>query len=161
MPVIFNNIIKGLRIHLEKEYKLDTTDIWFSSSKEYMGTNAKNELLILIPNNKKHLKLINNSKEEIVIASEMLLAYKTYSVFNKITIGLPSTISKKQATEIVENINIEKATIFLDRHTMFTVPFPIYRNLLDKIDEDKKKIKMIFKDADFAEINKQYNINAA
>lgn len=164
VPVIYNNRIKGLRIHLEKEYKLETTDIWFSSSKEYRGANAKNHILILVPDNKTNLELMNRDKKDekdIVITSEMLLAYKAYSTFHKITIGLPNTISKKQSTGILQNINVGKADIFLDRHTVFTDPFPIYKNLLDKIDENKRKIEMIFDNADMAKIKSENIAEAA
>lgn len=163
VPVIYNNRIKGLRIHLEEEYKLETTDIWFSSSKEYRGANAKNWMLNLIPNNETNLEIVDNHREErdVIIASEMLIAYKAYSEYNKITIGLPNTISKKQAREILENIPIKRATILFDKHTMFTDPFLIYKHLLNKMDETKTDIKMIFNDAEIANIKNETIIKAA
>lgn len=155
IPVIYNNKIQGIRIHLEKEYKLKTTDIWFSSSKEYRGTNSKNSILLLIPNDITKLQLVNNEKEEreIIIASEMLLAYKAYKELNKVTIGLPNTISAKQAERILSDIKIRQADIYFDFHTMFTDPSPIYRNLLDKIGEDKIDIKFILNNLDMKKLS--------
>ena len=49
VPVIYDNEIKGLRIHLENEYKLKTTDIWFSSANEYQGTASTNNIMIFVP----------------------------------------------------------------------------------------------------------------
>lgn len=161
MPVIYNNKIKGLRIHLESKYKLDTTDIWFSSSQEYKGANAKNWMLMLLPKEDTKLELFNNDIKErdVVIASEMLLAYKAYSEYNKITIGLPNTISKKQIKEILSKIKIRQADFYLDLHTLWYHTTPIY-DLKDKIGEDKTRIKMIFKDADMTEI-KSDNVSEA
>ncbi len=155
IPVIYNNRVNGLRVHLEQEYKFKTTDIWFSSSNEYRGANAKNNILILTPANKTSLELIDNDKkqeQDIIIASEMLLAYKAHSIYDKLTIGLPNTISKKQAKEILNNISIKKAIVFLDKHTMFVDPYPIYNYLLNQIDENKEEIDIIFNNVDMANI---------
>lgn len=69
IPVIYNEHIKGLRIHLETEYKFDTTDIWFSSGNEYKGASAKNSMMIFVPKDYKKIKMYNikseNQKEEI------------------------------------------------------------------------------------------------
>ncbi len=157
VPVIYNNKIQGLRIHLDKEYKLKTTDIWFSSSKEYRGSNAKNSILLLIPKDIEKLELVTKENEgkEIIIASEMLLAYKAYKEWNKITIGLPNTISAKEAERILSNIKIKQANVYFDFHTVFTDPSPIYRNLLDKIDEDKINIKFIIKNSDMEKLDNE------
>lgn len=154
VPVIYNDKIQGLRIHLEKEYKLKTTDIWFSSSKEYRGSNAKNSILLLIPKDIKKLELVTKENEgkEIIIASEMLLAYKAYKEWNKITIGLPNTISVKQAESILSDIKIKQADVYFDFHTVYTDPSPIYKNLLDNINEDKIDIKFILKNTDIQRI---------
>lgn len=163
VPVIYNNVIKGLRIHLDEKYNMETTDIWFSSSKEYMGANAKNWMLLLIPNDITNFELINDNRigRDIVISSEMILAYKAYNEFNKITIGLPNTISVKQGKEILSNIKIRKADIYLDLHTIFTDPTPIYRNLLNYLDKDNVYEKLIITDRQMSEIRNDESIKIA
>lgn len=77
VPIVDNCKITSLRIHLDKEYNTDTTDIWFSSSQENEGTKINNNIMILFPENKR-IQVLNSVKERknIIIASEMILAYK-------------------------------------------------------------------------------------
>ncbi len=77
IPVLDNCKIVALRIHLDTTYSVDTTDIWFSSSQEHQGTKVNNNIMILFPESNK-IQLMNNLKEkrDIIIASEMVLAYK-------------------------------------------------------------------------------------
>lgn len=91
VPVIDNCKITSLRIHLDKEYNTDTTDIWFSSSQENEGTKINNNIMILFPENNR-IQIMNNAKERknIIIASEMILAYKLANKF-KDTIIIRST----------------------------------------------------------------------
>lgn len=82
IPIIDNCKIIALRIHLDKEYNTDTTDIWFSSSQENEGTKINNNIMILFPENKR-IQIMNNKQErkDIIIASEMILAYKLSNRF--------------------------------------------------------------------------------
>ena len=148
IPVIYNEHIKGLRIHLETEYKFDTTDIWFSSGNEYKGASAKNSLMIFVPKDYKKIKMYNikseNQKEDIIIASEFIMAYKLFNKYNKLTIALPNRITKKQANLILEKINILSVDIYLDKHTILTDTTSLHQNLLELIDEEKKKVNFIF-----------------
>ena len=159
IPVILHNRVKGLRIHLDKKYKLETTDIWFSSSKEFQGANAENWIQILMPEEERKVELLNRNlfkEKEIVFASEFLLAYRLFKMFNKITIAVPNVISKKQAIYILKEFNIKKIDVFLDKHTIYTDPVPIYNNLLNKIDDSKKDIKMVIKDNDISNSYQDY-----
>lgn len=87
IPIIDNCKITSLRIHLDKEYNTDTTDIWFSSSQENEGTKINNNIMILFPENKR-IQIMNDTKERknIIIASEMILAYKLANRFKDIVV---------------------------------------------------------------------------
>ena len=153
IPVMYHNRINGLRIHLDKKYKLETTDIWFSSSKEFQGANAENWIQILMPEEERKSQLLDRNlfkEKEVVLASEFLLAYRLFKKLNKITIAVPNTISKKQAIYLLKEFNIKKIDVFLDKHTIYTDPVPIYNNLLDRIDDSRKNIKMIIADNDIS-----------
>lgn len=84
IPVIDNCKIVALRIHLDTAYSIDTTDIWFSSSQENEGTKVNNNIMILFPENNK-IQLMNNMKEkrDIIVASEMVLAYKIANTYKE------------------------------------------------------------------------------
>lgn len=84
IPVIDNCKIVALRIHLDTVYSIDTTDIWFSSSQENEGTKVNNNIMILFPENNK-IQLMNNVKEkrDIIVASEMILAYKIANTYKE------------------------------------------------------------------------------
>ncbi len=84
IPVIDNCKIIALRIHLDTAYSIDTTDIWFSSSQENEGTKANNNIMILFPENNK-IQFMNNVKEkrDIIVASEMVLAYKIANTYKE------------------------------------------------------------------------------
>jgi len=76
IPVKNNMKTTALRIHLDNKYNTETTDIWFSSNNKYNGTKVNNNILMLMPKN--IIKLINDNtkKKDIIIASEIILAYK-------------------------------------------------------------------------------------
>lgn len=84
IPVLDNCKIISLRIHLDTTYSIDTTDIWFSSSQENEGTKVDNNIMILFPEGNK-IQLMNNVKEkrDIIIASEMVLAYKIANIYKE------------------------------------------------------------------------------
>lgn len=118
IPIVNNGRIVALRIHLDKVYNTQTTDIWFSSSKKYNGTMANNNIMILIPK-EKQLEIINdNSKKDIMIVSEMLLAYKVREKYkDKIIIAVPNVISKNQYNSFGFLNNINKIFLFMDFHS--------------------------------------------
>ena len=82
IPIIDNCKIISLRIHLDTMYSIDTSDIWFSSSQENEGAKISNNIMILFPKENR-LQLMNNNQEkkDIIIASEMILAYKIASAY--------------------------------------------------------------------------------
>lgn len=82
IPVIENCRVIALRIHLDNQYNTNTTDIWFSSSQENNGSKVNNHIMVLFPENNK-LQVINDNKQkkDIIITSEMLLAYKISATF--------------------------------------------------------------------------------
>lgn len=84
IPIIDNCKIISLRIHLDTMYSIDTSDIWFSSSQENEGAKISNNIMILFPKENR-LQLINNNQEkkDIIIASEMILAYKIAGAYKK------------------------------------------------------------------------------
>lgn len=160
IPVIYNNEIKGLRIHLEEKYKLSTTDIWFSSSNEYQGSSAKNNIMIFFPDNEKRIEVFNSNKsigKDIAITSDILIGYRIFNRDKKITIAIPNKITKQQAEEILGNINVNSADIYIDEHTVTYDYKSIYRNLISKIPEEKQNINFIF---NYKELIKENGKNA-
>lgn len=146
IPVIHNQEIKGLRIHLEGKYKLDTTDIWLSSVNEYQGTSASNNIMIFIPEEECRIKvhdIKNIPEKDIIIASDILMGYRLFNRDRKITIAVPNKISKQQAQMILNNISVKSADIYFDEHTIKYDFKSIFRNLLNHIPEEKQKINCI------------------
>lgn len=82
IPITDNCKITALRIHLDATYSIDTTDIWFSSSQENEGTKANNNIMILFPENNR-IQLMNDieKQRDIIVASEMVLAYKIANTY--------------------------------------------------------------------------------
>lgn len=78
VPVIQNNKVTSLRIHLDNLYNTDTTDIWFSSSQLNCGSKVKNNIMFLFPDDNILKFMNNNEKKDIIIVSEMILAYKIH-----------------------------------------------------------------------------------
>lgn len=147
VPVIYNHEIKGLRIHLDEKYSLETTDIWFSSGNEYQGTCAQNSIIIFIPNTEKKLNIYNSNimhKKDINIASEFLLGYRLFCRDQKITIAVPNRITKKQEHDILSNLNINSVEIYIDKHTVSYDCISIYKNLLNNINISREKLNFNF-----------------
>ena len=119
IPIVNNGNIESLRIHLDKNYGYDTTDIWFSSGDKNNGCKASNNIMFLFPSNE--LKLYNDTKnkKDIIIASEMLLAYRLfYRYKNVIVIGIPNVISNKEIKKINRINPIENIYLTMDYHTI-------------------------------------------
>lgn len=96
IPVTLNNKIQGLRILLDKEYALDTANIWFSSNNEYNGTKASNWPMVLKDNSVNWIDMYNSkNSDSIIIATEMILAHKLFNNTNKVVIGVPNNVLPK------------------------------------------------------------------
>lgn len=96
IPIFQNCKIIALRIHLDKEYNTDTTDIWFSSSQDNNGTKQNNNIMVIYPeNNRIQIMSDNQENRDIIVVSEMILAYKIASRFkNNIIIRSTKCYSK-------------------------------------------------------------------
>lgn len=162
IPVIYEGEIKALRIHLEKEYKLKTTDIWFSSANEYQGSSVNNNIMIFVPEIERKFAVydINNiPKKDIVITSEILMGYRLFYRDNKITMAMPNKITKKQGQKILDNININSADVYIDEHTVRYDCDSIYKNLLNHIPEEKANVNFIFNYKDLIKEEKGLNLD--
>lgn len=96
IPIFQNCKIIALRIHLDKEYNTDTTDIWFSSSQDNNGTKQNNNIMVIYSeNNRIQIMSDNHENRDIIVVSEMILAYKIASRFkNNIIIRSTKCYSK-------------------------------------------------------------------
>lgn len=138
IPVINNNTIIGLRIHLDKNYNANTTDIWFSSKNEYNGSKAKNEFMVLRPDGFNIQLVNNNNKQDVIIATEMILAHKLHSIYkNEIVVGIPNIISKSETVRLANLINIDNVYLVMDFHTMSNSAVSAIENLYDYLGKDK------------------------
>lgn len=164
VPTMCNGEIKGLRIHLEEKYKLETTDIWFSSANEYQGTSASNNIMIFTPETERIIKVYNPNEfcgKDVVITSDILMGYRLFSRDKKITIAIPNRITKKQGKNIINNIDINSADIYIDEHTIKYDYRPIYNNLLNYIPEDRKTYNFIFDYKDLIKEDKDVSLKKA
>lgn len=145
---MYGGEIKGLRIHLEEKYKLETTDIWFSSGTEYQGANAQNSIMIFVPEDKRRMEIYDVDripKKDVIIATEFLMGYRLFNRDKKITIAIPNRINKKQGQMLLNEMNIDNVEVYIDNHTISCDYLPIYRNLLNYIPEDKQKVNFCVK----------------
>lgn len=142
IPVINNIKIIGLRIHLDNEYSTDATDIWFSSNGKFNGTKMSNNIMVLRPNNIK-IQDINKKKdaEDIIIATEMLLAYKLHIKFkNYAVIGVPNFISKNEIRKLYDVDDVNNILLVMEQHTIKHTCNSILNKLKSIYKEDKIKI---------------------
>lgn len=119
VPVKENHKIIGLRIHLEDMYKIDTTDIWFSSSQEVNGSKISNNIMFLYPE-ENTIQLINNKElKDIIIVSEIILAYKIHLDFkNNIVVGIPNVITKQELKKLNKIQKVNEVHVVMDKHTI-------------------------------------------
>ena len=139
IPIINNMKIAGLRIHLDGEYNTHTTDIWFSSNGKYNGTKMSNDIMILRPKNTK-FRMIDSKKdkEDIIIATEMLLAYKLHFAFeNNLIIGLPNVITKNEMRKLCEKDEVNNIFLVMDQHTILHNSNSVIKKLEDIYGEEK------------------------
>lgn len=131
VPVKNNMKIEALRIHLDSLYKTNTTDIWFSSSNEYNGSMINNNIMIIKPEYFK-LRTVsgNNKKVNIIVATEMLLAYKLHTMYeDTIVIGIPNYLSKNEIRKFYKIVNINKIILVYDYHAALHNSSAIIENL--------------------------------
>lgn len=120
IPIKSKGRIIGLRVHLDEQYANETTDIWFSSTNKINGTQANNNIMILC-HQKDLIHLINDKEIEndIVVVSEMILAYKVYQIYkDKIVIGLPNVLSKDEIKKLDNIKGISNVLLIMDSHTI-------------------------------------------
>lgn len=160
VPVINNNTITSLRIHLDKIYNANTTDIWFSSKNEYNGSKAKNKPMILKPDGF-NIQLVNkNNKQDVIIATEMILAHKLHSMYkNEIVIGIPNIISKSETVRLASLVNIDNIYLVMDFHTMSNSAVSAIENLYDYYGRDKVLNSLSFNQGEIPkEIKERFNL---
>ncbi|MBS6252699.1 MAG: hypothetical protein KH434_05685 [Clostridium sp.] len=148
IPIQDNGKIIALRIHLDPAYSIDTTDIWFSSSQENEGTKIDNHIMIIFPENN-IIKVINNIQnvKNIIIASEMILAYKLASKFkDTIIVGVPNVLAKNEISKLNIIKDVEKVYLVMDFHTVLHNSENLLSNIYKIYDEDKIKLSISLKD---------------
>lgn len=153
VPVINNCKIIGLRIHLDKKYDMETTDIWFSSNQNNNGTNANNNIMILLPEEKR-LQIMNDEKKEndIVVTSEMLLAYKFHINYkNKIIVGVPNMITNSEIKKLDKIKNINTVHVVMDKHTVLHNSESLMSILINKYGKEKVELDISLKDCEIPE----------
>lgn len=137
IPTILDNKIQGLRILLDTKYSLDTENIWFSSNNEYNGTKASNWPMVLKSKNINWASMYNsNSKTEIIVATEMILAHKLFNNTNKTVIGIPNNIDKELILNIAKNMNVSKVYLFADNYTILHTSSQIYENAVEMLQKN-------------------------
>ena len=141
IPTILDNKIQGLRILLDKEYDLDTENIWFSSNNEYNGTKASNWPMVLKDNNIKWIDMYNSdNKKSIIIATEMILAHKLFNNTNKTVIGIPNNIDKDLILNIVKRMNVSEVFLYVDKYTILHTSCLMYENIIETLEENNVKV---------------------
>ena len=136
IPAMLDGKIQGLRILLDTKYSLDTENIWFSSNNEYNGTKASNWPMVLKSKNTNWADMYNsNSKTEIIIATEMILAHKLFSQLNKTVIGVPNNIDKELILNIASRMNVSKVYLFADSYTVLHTSSLVYENVVKSLQE--------------------------
>lgn len=153
VPVINNCKIIGLRIHLDDKYDMDTTDIWFSSGQKNNGTKVDNNIMILLPKENR-LQLINDKKKEkdIIIVSEMILAYKMYIKYqNKIIAGVPNMLPNGEIRKLDNIKNINKIHVVMDRHTVLYNSKSLMSSIIDKYGKENVELYISLNDCEIPE----------
>lgn len=141
IPVIQDNKIQGLRILLDREYRNDTANIWFSSSNEYNGTKATNWPMILKKEESNWIDMYNSNKEKtIIIATEMILAHKIFNDTNMTVIGIPNNIDKDWILEIVKRMNAKEVFLYVDKYTILHTGTLMQRNIIEPLESEDIKV---------------------
>ena len=163
VPVKESHRIIGLRIHLENLYDADTSDIWFSSSQECNGSKILNNIMFLYPEGNSIRFMNNKEPKDIIIASEMILAYKVHLYFNNnIVIGVPNVVSKKELKKLDKIQNVNEVHVVLDKHTVLHNSESLLSNLYKLYPRRKVTLHFSLKDGEIPRsierLNKDYDI---
>lgn len=153
VPVINNCKIIGLRIHLDKKYDMETTDIWFSSGQDNNGTKASNNIMVLLPKENR-LQIMNNNKKEkdIVITSEMILGYKVHIKYqDKIVIAVPNMITNSEIKKLDKIKNIKTIRVVMDKHTVLHNSEILMSSLINKYGKDKVELDISLNNCEIPE----------
>lgn len=149
VPVIQNCKIIALRIHLDKEYKFETTDIWFSSGQENEGTKADNNTITIFPKGNQIQIMNKDEKKDIIVASEFILAYKLAKIFkNSIIVGVPNIITKEEIKKLNTINNVNKVHVVMDLHTVLHGSDLLLSVLQKRYDEENITVFVSLKDYD-------------
>lgn len=141
IPVILNNKIQGLRILLDKEYGLDTENIWFSSNNEHNGTKANNWPMVLKDKNTNWIDMYNSNKNEsVILATEMILAHKLFNNTNKTVIGVPNNIDKDLILSIIKRMNVSEVFVYADKYTILHTSSSMYVNIIQALENNNIKV---------------------
>lgn len=148
IPVTLNNRIQGLRILLDKKYNQDTENIWFSSNNEYNGTKASNWPMILKPKNTNWIDICNQTNN-IIVATEIILAHKLFNSTQQLVIGIPNNLDREILLNIINRMNINEVFLYVDKYTMVHTSTLMYQNVVETL--EKEGIKVNFRIALTAE----------
>ena len=144
IPVVLNNKIQGLRIALDEVYSNDTENIWFSSNNEYNGTKATNWPIVLRGENISWADMYNSkNKNEILIATEIILAHKLHFMTDKVVLGIPNNIDKELLWNVISSMNVNEAVVYFDNYTLKHTAASTYANTMLFLEE--KGIKTNFR----------------
>lgn len=144
LDYVYNAFLQELSLKPEHVMQLlkigfSMEDIWFSSSKNNNGTMANNNIMVLIPK-QNQLQIINDTKKakDIIIASEMILAYKIQSIYkDKIVIGIPNVIPKDELKKLDTIKCINNIYVAMDGHTILHNSNTLLSSLESKFDKNK------------------------
>lgn len=142
IPVVMDNKIQGLRIHLDKKYSKDTENIWFSSNNEYNGTKASNWPMILKPGEVNWIDMYNHTTT-IIVATEMILAHKLFNSTKQLVLGIPNNLDKEILLDIIKRMKIKEVFLYVDRYTITHTSTLMYSNVIDTL--EKLGIKVNFR----------------
>ena len=159
IPVTLDNKIQGLRIFLDNKYRIDTESIWFSSNNEYCGTKACNWLMLLKDENTSWLDLYNSeTTNEIIVATEMILAHKIFNSTHKLVIGIPNNIDKDIILSIVNRMKIKNVLVYMDTYTIKHTSTFVYTNVIEHLQKNGINASLKIASVDNIEENIEKNV---
>ncbi len=142
IPVILDNKIQGLRIHLDKKYSNDTENIWFSSNNEYNGTKASNWPMLLKKENINWMDMYNQTNT-IIVATEMILAHKLFNSTKQLVLGIPNNLDKEILLDIIGRMKVQEVFLYVDQYTITHTSTLMYSNVIETL--EKVGIKVNFR----------------
>lgn len=133
IPVVLDNKIQGLRIHLDKRYSKDIENIWFSSNNEYNGTKASNWPIILKPKEVNWIDMYNHTTT-IIVGTEMILAHKLFNSTQQLVLGIPNNLDKEMLLDIIERMKIKEVFLYVDKYTITHTSTLMYSNVIQTLE---------------------------